>query len=60
MADIQKLMSLMVDLKEVEAELKCAMDAGCPKDKVEYAAQKLRDIIQPIEAEYWQLIEKLR
>ena len=74
MADLQKFLKLMVDLKEVEAELKqiveerqlLDMSAFSPsneqryQDRWPFAINKLHIIIQQIETEYCQIIEGQR
>ena len=47
MVDIEKMLKLMIGLKEVEAELKVAIDS-------------IHTIIKEKEKEYWDKIEEIR
>ena len=60
MADLEKLLKLMVDLKEIEAELTLAICSDNPRPQIEFALKKVHNVLQAIEIEYWQVIEKLR
>ena len=58
MADLQKLLKLMVDLKEIEAELTLAICSDNPRPQIEYALKKVHNMLQVIEIEYCQRIEE--
>lgn len=55
-----EFLKLMVDLKAVEAELKCALNGDCQRDKVEYATKRLHAVVQELDAKFWQIIERKR
>lgn len=52
--DLEKKVVLLVDLKEVEADLKCLLD------KLTFAASKLHNITKALEKERDEEIEKIR
>ncbi len=60
MAEIQRLLKEMVDLKEVEAELALAICSDNPRVQIEYALKKVHTMLQQKEAEYCQEIEGRR
>ena len=53
-------LKLMVDLKCVEAELKCALQKDCRRDKVGLATKRLHEVVQGMDAKFWELLEQQR
>ena len=56
----EEFLKVMVDLKEVEANLKCALFQDCPLDRVELATKYLHEITKQVEVKFWELIEAKR
>ena len=60
MSSQDELIGLMLDLKCVEAELKCALNKGCRRDKVELATKRLHEVTKRLDIDFWERIEKER
>ena len=61
MASLEEKIKLMIDLKDIEAEIGILIsELQLLKTKAEYTGKKLHEIIKPIEAQYWEGIERSR